>query len=146
MKQLINIIFLPFMLVVGCSTMSPSHPKPIPHPPDYHYTAVNKCIGGQNRVSCSMKKSVAQSHALKNKSYRTRGQCQGACRIKSCVRTTRLSSSKYWYTCYVKNRSQGGLWSGTSHSRFTSTSRAFDRCRRLSSMPTACYFKYCCEW
>lgn len=142
MKQPINITILLFsMLLVGCST-SPRHPT-IPRPPGYRCKAVNKRNGGRSGVSWSKSKHIARSHALKH--CRVRSRYPGACRIKFCVRTG-LAASKYWYTCYVKNRGCGGVWSSTSHSRFTSTSHAFARCRRLSGMPASCYFRYCRVW
>ncbi|WP_423062322.1 hypothetical protein [Candidiatus Paracoxiella cheracis] len=129
-------------LLAGCNAPPPPS-KPIPRPPGYRCVAANHKTGGHSAITWSTNKHVAQTHALKK--CRLRSLHPAACQIKTCIHTG-LPSSKYWYTCYVKNRSVGGLWSGTSHSRFTSVSRAFDRCRRLSGKPASCYFQYCRVW
>lgn len=144
MKRSVKIIlsFAVVLVLASCSP-PPPHAKPVPPVMGYRCQAVNR-TDGRSGTGWSTSKRVAQSHAMN--SCRQRSRHTSGCRIKSCVRTGNRAAGKYWYTCYVKNRSRGGLWSGTSHSRFTAMSRAFDRCRGLSSIPASCYFKYCRIW
>lgn len=78
----------------------------------------------------------------------SRGRGGQYCKIKACVNTaasTEVASSR-WYTCYVTNPKQKGLWTSTSHNRLTSVKTASLRCERYSKNPMLCKLSYCRLW
>ena len=145
-----NAVFLlPVLLLVGCSTQLIQKPKPVvSHRKGggYRCVVLNHKADGENAVAWSPLKKTAQSQALMR--CRTRSRFPVGCKVHLCRWHSRPPAhpSSLYYTCYINNRQRSGVWSATSHSRFTATSHAFARCRQSSGKPESCYLRSCRVW
>lgn len=138
-------------LVVTC-ILTACH-RPVPPVSDVLYadagflcTASDVSKPNKQVSAWARKENVARAYAL--------SRCQStskqivSCRIKECLwtgTTTEISESR-WYTCYINNHNELGVWIGTSHDRLKAVKWAFDRCLLFSGKPKGCYVNYCRLW
>ncbi len=112
----------------------------------YLCTANNKLV--------KAKASTAWSHNLLDAKAYALSRCEShsahadACKIESCTptATTTTVAKDRWFTCYVPNHNESGVWSSTSHTRLTAVKVAYDRCVQFSSKAKSCYLSYCRIW
>lgn len=148
MKHKLLCIIIILILLGGCQYQpvnNQSHPAHKISKGIYRCTAINTLTKRARAVGSSRSKQVAKKHALNH--CRSRSAIPDKCQIHSCrlIKEKRLATN-HWYTCYVQNRERPGVWSGTSRTRFTATSQAFSRCRKLSGNAASCYVDYCRSW
>jgi len=149
MPQIRNLILITLaLLLLACSPPPDNLPSSMSMQGGYRCIAVNRNLSSQRIQGWSENKRKARAYALNNCNIRSRQHA--ACRIVSCkwygARRPHHTSRKKWHTCYINNRQNKGVWSGTSHRRFDAVSRAFSRCRHKSGHPASCYFSYCKVW
>lgn len=111
----------------------------------YLCTAKNRLVKTNPITAWSSRLVDAKAYALSRCESHSRHS--DACEIETCTPTgmTTVASNR-WFTCYVPNHQESGVWSATFHQRITAEKAAYSRCVRFSRHPKQCYMSYCRIW
>lgn len=135
------------VVLAGCQLQPPSVVAPdLNAQSGYLCTAVSKTNSQIGATAWAKHRHAAAKFALNH--CRAQQRSQGRCYVQNCFWTGTVTtvSNARWFTCYVENTKQMGVWSSTSHQRLSAIQEAYQRCASMSSAPQSCYVNYCRLW